>query len=72
MKDIGLIVPNSRTQAIKLRIRKYYTGRPCKYGHLAYRYTMTGACIDCRMVYNYEYHKRIKEAFAETDDVSSC
>lgn len=27
---------------------KYFTGRPCKHGHLAHRYTATGHCVPCR------------------------
>ena len=26
----------------------YFTGRPCKYGHVVARITKTGACTECR------------------------
>lgn len=26
---------------------RFYTGKPCKHGHVAYRYVSTGACITC-------------------------
>jgi hypothetical protein len=29
------------------RIR-YFTGRPCKYGHIAERFTSDGGCVECR------------------------
>lgn len=25
----------------------FYTGMPCKYGHISQRYSSTGACVDC-------------------------
>jgi hypothetical protein len=36
-----------RKKAIAKGERKYYTGRPCKRGHLALRNTLTGACTQC-------------------------
>ena len=30
-----------------LNLRKFYTGMPCKNGHLTYRYTQSGVCKDC-------------------------
>ena len=27
--------------------KTYFTGTPCKYGHLSYRYTQSGACNEC-------------------------
>lgn len=40
-----IIVP--RALAKKADIRFYYSGKPCKYGHLAERYTVTGQCVVC-------------------------
>jgi hypothetical protein len=37
----------TRRQAITQRLTKFYTGRPCIYGHLTNRYTKNGACCDC-------------------------
>jgi len=36
-----------RSDAIKAGMPVYRTGRPCRRGHVAFRYTSTGACIDC-------------------------
>ena len=36
-----------RSEAIKLSLPRYTTGRPCKNGHLAYRYTQSGTCSEC-------------------------
>ena len=36
-----------RREAKELRINKYFTGKPCKYGHISKRYTGDGRCIEC-------------------------
>lgn len=36
-----------RAEADKLGLKKYETGRPCKHGHVVYRYTESGACSAC-------------------------
>lgn len=28
-------------------ITKYYTGKPCKYGHVSFRYTCDNKCVEC-------------------------
>jgi hypothetical protein len=28
----------------------YYTGKPCKNGHLSRRYTLNGICEECRIL----------------------
>lgn len=37
----------SRKAAHMAGLRRYYTGEPCKSGHLAERYVGNGACIAC-------------------------
>jgi hypothetical protein len=50
---------------------RYFTGKPCKNGHVAERYTSTGRCVDCHKEYysgNSHWndlkasHKRINKA----------
>lgn len=36
-----------RKLAISLGLRTYFTGRPCKNGHISYRYTEPGSCAEC-------------------------
>ena len=38
-----------RAEAIEKGMSQYTTGRPCKRGHLTYRYTVSGSCSDCRI-----------------------
>lgn len=35
------------SEAKQLGIKKYFTGKPCKQGHLAERSTSNGTCIEC-------------------------
>ncbi len=37
----------SRSSAAAQGLTKYYTGNPCKNGHLNYRYVQSGTCSDC-------------------------
>lgn len=36
-----------RSEAVKLGLSKYNTGRPCRHGHVVDRYTQSGACSAC-------------------------
>lgn len=37
-----------RARAIRERLTNYFTGKPCKRGHLAPRNTVHGSCLDCQ------------------------
>jgi len=39
--------PSSRTEAKALGAKYYYTGKPCKHGHISLRETK-GTCMECR------------------------
>jgi group I intron endonuclease len=39
-------LPRTRTEAKQLGAKKYFTGQPCKNGHVAPRYTK-GVCVQC-------------------------
>ncbi len=41
------MIPPSRREAIALRSNKYFTGKPCRKGHIAARYTLTALCVQC-------------------------
>lgn len=36
-----------RAQALSMGLRTYFTGRPCKRGHLSERNTIEGSCREC-------------------------
>lgn len=45
--------PKERASAIERGDKRYFTGRPCKHGHLAERTTSNGCCVVCeRKKYN--------------------
>ena len=37
----------TRSDAGRLGLRRYFTGSPCKYGHVSERYTKSRRCIEC-------------------------
>jgi hypothetical protein len=44
-------LPRSREDARRLGLRHFFTGRPCKYGHIAPRYVSTTQCVICQLEY---------------------
>ncbi len=38
----------TRKDAVALRLVRYFTGKPCKHGHVGERRTDTGNCIECQ------------------------
>jgi len=45
-----LDLKSTRAEATDALERYYYTGKPCKNGHLSKRETITGACMECRKI----------------------
>lgn len=43
-----MVVCLIKQKAIKNGEQKYFTGKPCRHGHIAERYTKDGNCIVCR------------------------
>lgn len=39
-----------RAEAVELGLKKYFTGKSCKHGHISERYTKTRICIACLAV----------------------
>lgn len=48
----------SRQEAISQGLKRYFTGKPCKYGHIDYRYTNGRKCCSCSII---ELRKKYKE-----------
>lgn len=38
----------SREEAATLKLKRYYTGKPCAYGHMRERLTANGDCLECK------------------------
>jgi len=53
----------TRKQAKELGLRRYYTGKPCKYGHIAQRQCASGRCTKCdsELQKTPEYRKKRRE-----------
>jgi hypothetical protein len=41
----------SKEEAKELKIKFFFSGRPCKNGHHSPRYTSTHMCLDCRRMH---------------------
>ncbi len=54
----------TRKQAKKLGLKRYYTGKPCKYGHKSERHVTNGGCIYCLE----EYYKNNKDKWILTPE----
>lgn len=42
----------TRKQAQEQGLKHYYTGKPCKHGHTALRFTKKGMCVECNRNHN--------------------
>jgi hypothetical protein len=51
----------SRREAYEQSKTRYYTGEPCKQGHIAERYVSTGNCIECLNPYRLRRHPTRKD-----------
>lgn len=47
-----------RAEAVELGLKKYFTGEPCKHGHISERYTGARICVACIAAYDSEPTRR--------------
>lgn len=52
----------TRFDAKSLSLPRYYTGKPCKRGHVAERITSNGKCCECHKEDRKEYFSKNREA----------
>lgn len=55
----------SREEAIERGLKTYFTGEPCKYGHVAERRVDNSGCLECRRERSKEYREQNKEYVKE-------
>jgi len=55
----------TRKEAKERGLDRYYTGEPCKYGHIDERYMSTGNCVVCRKEHRKEYDKKYGKEWRE-------
>lgn len=48
----------SKGNAAALGMRFYYTGKPCKNGHVDFRYVSDGRCVSCRKQAALDYKRK--------------
>ena len=56
-------IPTNRADAKAQGARHYFTGKPCKHGHIALRETK-GSCVECRKIEHEASYASRKEYFA--------
>lgn len=53
----------TRAEAKAAGLKRYFTGKPCKYGHIAERATVNGLCYECsRLKQIRTYHADVEES----------
>jgi hypothetical protein len=52
----------SRAEARALGLKQFYTGRPCKRGHLSQRNTLNSTCLDCIKAWHHETYSERRDA----------
>lgn len=57
-------IPTNRAEAKALGAKHYFTGKPCKHGHIALR-EVKGSCVECRRLEHQASYAIRKEYFAE-------
>lgn len=45
-------LPSSRAEALIAGVKRYFTGKTCKHGHVAQRSTSTGGCVLCQRTWH--------------------
>ena len=51
----------NRQKAIKAGAATYFTGKPCKHGHIAERQTISGTCVTCYKITRKDVQKQYRE-----------
>ena len=54
-----------RADATAQGLSKYFTGKPCKKGHICERYTKFGVCVDCTSEWNAKKGKEYRRLYME-------
>lgn len=51
----------SRKEAKELGLKRYFTGNPCKHGHISERKVCDGGCVECSKISSREWKLNNKE-----------
>lgn len=64
-KTVKHALPESRDEALKEGELFFFTGLPCRNGHISKRYTTSGGCFQC-LQEKHEADSKARAAFRET------
>jgi hypothetical protein len=62
VRENALLLPTDRTTALAVGASHFYTGVPCKRGHLDIRTTIRNSCVACIKLASNKYKKTAKAA----------
>ena len=54
-------MPSRRRDALSQGITRYFTGKPCKFGHICERFAKTGKCAECNSIWGLKWREENKE-----------
>jgi 5-methylcytosine-specific restriction endonuclease McrA len=54
---VSILIIITRQQAISSGLKRYFTGKPCKYGHISDRYVSSFQCYECGQQPEYKARK---------------
>lgn len=65
--------PSRRRDALAAGFTKYFTGLPCKHGHISLRCASNGWCFECQYAHerkpeSYERHRRRNKKYASSEN----
>ncbi|MBZ9888092.1 hypothetical protein LB559_09085 [Mesorhizobium sp. BR1-1-3] len=62
-------LPRTRAEAKAIGSKWYFTGKPCKHGHVSMRYTSGGRCVECQSDYLRKWSADNPEYYLERNRV---
>lgn len=61
------MIPTSRKEAKELGKTRYFTGIPCKHGHVCERKVHNAGCVECFKIYSKEYKSKFTRKGTQTN-----
>lgn len=55
----------SRMDAARAKLNRFFTGKPCRAGHVAQRYVLSGSCVECTKLRVYAGRELCKREMAK-------
>ncbi len=61
----------TREDAVAQGLRRYFTGKACKSGHVAERVTVSATCVECMRVATAANRKKARDAILARDQAQA-